>query len=406
LVREAAAGYYPTVTADLSRTRSASRPTTTTTSTAVQRRTITQYSAALDASWEPDLWGRIGRLVESDVAAAQASAADLASARLSAQATLAADYFALRVSDELKRLLEAEVEAFTRSLQITRNRYNAGTAARSDVASATAQLESTRAQAVNVGVNRATFEHAIAVLLGKTPSGFSIPPALAPVEVAIPIIPLDVPSTLLERRPDIAAAERRMQAANAQIGVAKAAYYPTFTLTGEYGFANTMWSGLFSAATSLWSYGATAAATLFDGGLRGAQVDVARAAYDQSVANYRQTVLTGFQQVEDQLAILRILEQQAAVQDGALKAAQEAERLALNQYLAGTADYTTVITAQNVALANAQTALSIQQSRLTASVGLIQALGGGWDAALLPAYATVRNGEPYTSAEPQPVVRP
>jgi outer membrane protein TolC len=204
---------------------------------------------------------------------------------------------------------------------------------------------------------------------------------------------------LLERRPDIAAAERRMASANAQIGLAKSAYYPTLTLTGQYGFANSMWAGLFSAVNSLWSYGTTVAATLYDGGLRDAQVDFARAGYDFSVANYRQIVLTGFQQVEDQLAVLRILEQQAQVQDLALSAAREAERLTLNQYLAGTVDYTAVITAQTVALGNAQTALNIQQARLAASVALIQGLGGGWDAAQLPAFADVRRGTPLRQSE-------
>jgi NodT family efflux transporter outer membrane factor (OMF) lipoprotein len=395
LVRESVAGYYPTVAVAGDRTRSGQRA-----STATQRRTITQYTATVTATWEPDLWGRIGRLVESDATAAQASAGDLAAVRLSAQAALASNYFTLRVSDELKRLLDAEVEAFTRSLQITRNRYTSGTAARSDVASAQAQLESTRALAINVGVQRAILEHAIAVLIGKPPAEFSIPPAVAPIEVAIPIVPTDVPSTLLERRPDIAAAERRMASANALIGLAKSAYYPTLTLTGQYGFANTMWAGLFSAANSLWSYGTTVAATLYDGGLRDAQVDFARAGYDLSVANYRQIVLTGFQQVEDQLATLRILEQQAQVQDLALSAAREAERLTLNQYLAGTVDYTAVITAQTVALGNAQTALNIQQARLAASVALIQGLGGGWDAAQLPAFADVRRGTPLRQSEP------
>jgi NodT family efflux transporter outer membrane factor (OMF) lipoprotein len=397
LVRESASGYYPTIGVDGNRTRSGQRSTTTS-STATQLRTITQYTASVTATWEPDLWGRIGRLVESDATAAQASAGDLAAARLSAQAALASNYFTLRVNDELKRLLDSEVDAFARSLQITRNRYTSGTAARSDVASAQAQLESTRALAINVGVQRATLEHAIAVLIGKPPSDFSIPPAVAPIEVAIPIVPTDVPSTLLERRPDIAAAERRMASANALIGVAKAAYYPTFTLTGQYGFASTMWSGLFSAANSLWSYGTDVAATLYDGGLRSAQVDFARAGYDFNVANYRQIVLTGFQQVEDQLATLRILEQQAEVQDLAVSAAREAERLTLNQYLAGTVDYTTVITAQTVALGNAQTALNILQARLASSVALIQGLGGGWDAAQLPAFADVRNGTPLRQA--------
>ncbi len=385
IIREARAGYYPTVNANAnitrSKTGSGSGSTSSSSSTIGQAHTRYELSAS-EASWEIDLWGKIGRLVESDIAAAQASAGDLASARLSAQAQLVSAYMQLRVSDALKRLLDAEVEAFTRSLQITQNRYRAGVAARADVASAQTQLESTRAQAINVGVQRAQFEHAIAVLIGKPPAEFAIAPAADTVPV--PEIPVELPSALLERRPDIAAAERRMASANAQIGVAVAAYYPALTLSASTGYLGPAIARLIEAPNSFWSIGPQLAETLFDGGLRSAQVDVARASYDQSVATYRQTVLTGFQQVEDNLSTMRILAEQAGVQQGAVQAARDAERLTLNQYRAGTVDYTSVVTAQTVALNNEETALSILQSRLTASVALIQALGGGWEVSDLP----------------------
>ena len=374
LVGEARAGFFPTFTFDSAVQQSGQG----------KALPVTQYSGSAGASWEIDIWGRIRREVESNEANAQASAADLAAARLSAQAELATDYFQLRVEDELKRLLDATVTAFARSLQIAQNRYDAGVAAKTDVASAQAQLESTRAQAINVGVLRSQFEHAIAVLIGKPPAEFTLAPA--PTVVAdIPLTPPGLPSALLERRPDIAAAERQMAAANAQIGVAVAAYYPTITLGGSVGLATTMVSALFSPESVIWAVGPQLAATIYDGGLRGAQVEAARATFDQTVALYRQTVLTAFQQVEDQLAALRILAQQAAVQNGAVQAATEAERLTLNQYEAGTVDYTSVITAQANALSNRQTALGILQNRITASVALITALGGGWDTSQLPA---------------------
>lgn len=391
IIREARSQYYPTVGTSATVTRSqqgaGSVGTGGGTTFVGDPHTRYQFQAVL-SNWEIDLWGRIGRLVEGDLATAQATAGDLISARLSAQAQLASAYFQLRVNDELKRLLDTTVEAFTRSLQITQNRYRSGTAARSDVAQAQAQLESTRAQAINVGVQRALLEHAIAVIIGRPPSEFSLP--VAPAALTIPVIPPDLPSALLERRADIAAAERRIAAANAQIGVAVAAYYPSLTLSGSYAYAGLQTRAEFSPATRLWSVGGTLAETMFDGGLRRAQVEVARAAYDQAVANYRQTVLTAFQQVEDNLAQLRILEQQSAVQAEAVRSAREAERLTLNQYLAGVVAYTSVITVQTVALTNEQTELTILQNRLVASVVLIQALGGGWDASQLPAHADPR----------------
>jgi NodT family efflux transporter outer membrane factor (OMF) lipoprotein len=349
------------------------------------------FAVSAEASWAPDIWGSVRRTVESDVANAQASAADLAAARLSAQATLAADYFQLRVEDELAQLLSDEVDAFTRSLQITQNRYNAGTAAKTDVMSATAQLENTRAQQIATGVQRAQFEHAIAVLIGKAPAEFSLAPAKLPAAIAVS--PPDLPSELLERNPTVAANERAMAAANAKIGVAIAGYFPNITVGGSYGQQSSMLNKLFSAASSIWSFGLTnVSLPIFNGGLTSAQVAAARATYDQTVATYRQTVLVALQQVEDQLAASRILEQQATVQDRAVAAAREAARLALNQYRAGTVDYTTVITAQATALSNELTAVNLRQTRLVASVNLVEALGGGWHNQELPTVDQVEAG--------------
>ena len=371
---QARAAYSPTVTGDASGQRSGRSG-----NLVVQN----QYNLSLAVAWAPDLWGRIHRTVESDVASAQASAADLAAVRLSAQSALAGSYFQLRASDELKRLLDDAADAYTRSLAITRNQYAAGVASRADMVTAETQLLATRSQAVAVGVQRAQLEHAIAVLIGKPPADFAIAPALG--LASVPAVPGMVPSALLERRPDIAGEERRMAAANAQIGVAEAAFYPDLTLSASGGFAATALSSLLTSSAGLWALGPQLAQTLFDGGARAAQVEQARATYDRTVAAYRQTVLAAFQQVEDQLAALRILAEQALVQDQVVASAMEAERLTLNQYRAGTVAYTTVVTAQAAALTARQTALSIRQSRLTASVVLIESLGGGWDAGALTA---------------------
>lgn len=342
----------------------------------------THYQPSLSASWDLDVWGRIRRTIESDLASAEASAADLAAARLSAQAELATDYFQLRSLDEQKQLFDAATTAYEESLRITRNQYQWGIVPRADVAQAETQVETTRAQAIAVGIQRAQFEHAIAVLAGVPPAELTIAPAeLGDIP---PAPPVGLPSALLERRPDIAAAERRIAAANAQIGVAMAAYYPDITLTSSVGYASTALASLFDYSNLAWSIGVAAAQTVFDAGSRGAQLDQARATHDQAVATYRQTVLTSFQDVEDQLAGLRILEQQAAAQKRAVAAARDAERLELNQYKAGTVAYTSVVTAQQTALSNEQTALGIRQSRLAATVALIRALGGGWTAAELP----------------------
>jgi NodT family efflux transporter outer membrane factor (OMF) lipoprotein len=332
-----------------------------------------------NASWDIDIWGKIRRTIESDAANAQASEADLAAARLSAQAALATDYIALRVADEQRQLLDKTVDGYKRSLEITENQYHVGVVAKADVITAQTQLGGAQSQQIAIGVTRATLEHAIAVLVGKAPADFSLPPAA--LGTIVPVIPAGVPSSLLERRPDVAAAERRMASANAQVGVAIAAYFPDLTLSGTYGFASNVVSGLVHASNNFWSVGGALNETLLDFGARPAQVRQARAAYDATVANYRQTVLTAFQQVEDELATLRILEQQVAVQEETVKSADLSVQLTLNQYRAGTVAYTAVVTAQAIALGDAQTLLTIRQNRLVASVALIQALGGGWDAA-------------------------
>lgn len=381
VVSEARSGFFPAVTLNAAAQRSG-HGNGGSGAVGVGGATVNQYNLSTDAIWTLDVWGRIRRTVEGDVANAQASAADIASARLSAQAELATDYFNLRVADEQKRILDDSVLAFTQSLEITQNQYAAGVAGQSDVAQAKTQLQTTQAQSVGVGVQRAALEHAIAVLIGKPPADFSITPA--PLATRIPVIPAGVPSALLERRPDIATAERQMAATNAQIGVAEAAFFPDLTLSASYGYVGSTIGKLIQASNSLWSFGPQLAQPLFDAGLRIAQVEQARAAYDQSVAAYRQTVLIGFQQVEDDLAALRILAQQADIEDVAVTSAREAERLILNQYKAGTVVYTNVIIAQTTRLADEQTALTIRQNRLAASVGLVQAVGGGWDASQLP----------------------
>ena len=307
--------------------------------------------------------------------------ADLESAKLSAQALLAEDYFPLRVQDAEIKLLNDTVDAYQHSLQLTRNQYAVGVAARADVAQAETQLKSTQAQAIDAGVQRAQLEHAIAVLVGKAPADFSIAAEVVPTE--FPAIPTGLPSELLERRPDIAAAERRTAAANAQIGVAEAAFFPSLTLSATGGFQSSVLSQLFSLPSRYWSIGSALAQVIFDAGLRRAQTDQAIATYDENVANYRQTVLAGFQEVEDNLVALRVLEQEAAVQDEAVKSARESLTITLNQYRAGTANYLAVVVAQAVALSNERTALTILGRRLDAGVALIKALGGGWNAAAL-----------------------
>lgn len=368
VVREARANLFPTVTAAPSITRARSSGST-----------ATAQSAELNASWDVDLWGKVRRQIESDKASAQASAAELADLTLSAQAELVVDYFELRYQDSLTRLLNDTVRAYERSLKITQNQYDNGTAARSDVITAATQLDSTRASAIAAGELRAQYEHAIALLIGKPPSELTIP--AAELAHGVPEVPLIMPSALLERRPDIAEAERTMQQENALIGVAVAAFYPTISLSAVAGYSGT--SPLISATNAAWSLAASGSETLIDGGAHSAAVDAASATYDQSVANYRQTVLTAFQGVEDELSNLRILKRQAVAEDNAVRLARQAVTIALNEYQAGTVAYTTVVTAQATALSDAETALQVQESRLAASANLIKAIGGGWSTSQL-----------------------
>lgn len=378
LTEQARAALFPMVAARASATRSGSRSGAAVVNSSGQVARIgNNYNVELDATWEIDLWGGLRRALEASEASAQASASDLESAKLSAQALLAEDYFLLRVQDAQIRLLNDTVAAYEKSLQLTRNQYAVGVVGRADVAQAETQLNSTQAQAIDAGVQRAQLEHAIAVLIGKPPATLTI--AAGPQPTGFPAIPVALPSELLERRPDIAAAERRAAAANAQIGVAEAAFFPALTLSATGGYQSSVLSQLFSLPSRYWSLGPALAQAIFDAGLRRAQTEQAIATYDQDVANYRQTVLTAFQNVEDNLAALRILEQEAAVQDEAVKSARESVAIALNQYRAGTVNYLSVVVVQAVALSDERTSLTILAQRLTASVGLIKALGGGWN---------------------------
>ena len=343
---------------------------------------ITSYSLEGTATWEPDIWGKIRRTVESSVASAQVSAAQLAAAKLSAQAQLATDYFQLRYADALKQLLVDTVAGYERSLKITQNQYTVGTAARSDVINAQAQLLAAQSAEINVGVQRGQDEHAIALLIGKTPADVSIPPA--PLAERVPIVPTTVPSALLERRPDIAEAERQMKEENALIGMQVAAYFPTINLSAVFGYAGNPGTALFSTSSEVWTLMASASQSILTGGQRSAAVVAARAAYDQSVANYREVVLAAFQNVEDELVALRVLGEQIGVQREAVQKAQQAVQISLNEYQAGTVAYTTVITAQVTLLNDQETALQVQEQRMVASVALVQALGGGWDSSQLP----------------------
>ncbi|HXC09882.1 MAG TPA: efflux transporter outer membrane subunit [Steroidobacteraceae bacterium] len=372
LVAQARAGFWPTIGVSAGRARGSTDGGPT--------RTLD--SAGVSAGWDLDIWGQIRRNTESNRASAQSSAAALAAARLSAQAALATDYFELRAQDQLQKLLDDTVVAEELSLKITESRYRFGVAARADVVSAETQLLSSQAQQVNAKIQRGILEHAIAVLVGQQPASFTLAPTSMREDV--PTVPAGVPSTLLERRPDVAEAERKVAAANALIGVAVSAFFPSLTLAGSDNYTGPAWSRLIEVPNRVWSLGPQLAETLFDGGLRRAQVAQARAAYDASVDNYRQTVLSGFQQVEDQIVTLRVLEKEAVIEDATVAAAREAEKLTLNQYKAGTVPYSSVITAQTTRLSAEETALSVLSSRLQASVALIEAVGGGWDATQLP----------------------
>jgi NodT family efflux transporter outer membrane factor (OMF) lipoprotein len=389
LVQSARAGYYPTVTGGISDTRSRSSATTIAqpSTVPISRGVVTNHSLPFQASWAPDVWGNIGRAVEANEASAQASAADLEAARLSAQATLAQSYFQLRSLDAQQLLLENTVAAFEQSLRLVQNQYAAGIVAKSDVVQQQTQIKTTQAQAIDIGVQRAQLEHAIALLTGKPASSFSI--ARAPLTAVTPSVPVGLPSELLERRPDVAAAERRMAQANAQIGVAKAALFPSLTLSAGAGYQSATMVDWLTTPSRFWSFGTAVSQILFDGGLRGAQLNQAVAAYDANVAAYRQTVLTGFQQVEDNLAALRILEQEAEVQDEAVKLANQSLALAINQYKAGTVNFLNVVVVQTTALANQRTAVNLLGQRLVASTQLITNLGGGWNESLLPSNETL-----------------
>jgi NodT family efflux transporter outer membrane factor (OMF) lipoprotein len=368
-VQAARAGLYPTIGANVGATRARQGSGDTT----------TLYNLGVPVDWEIDLWGKIRRTVEASQDSAEASAADLAATRLSLEAQLAQAYFALRVADQSKRLSDETVAAYARSVALTQNRYDSGVAARADVVQAETQLQSAQVQAIDIGVTRAQLEHAIAVLIGKPPADYALPQV--DTIPALPSIPAAVPSALLERRPDIAAAERRVAAANAQIGVATAAFYPSVSLSGSIGFASSSFSNWISLPSRAWSLGAALATPLFDAGLRKAQRDEAIAAYDATVANYRQTVLTGFQDVEDNLAALRILEEEARAQDVALQSARKAVEITTNQYRAGIVNYINVVAFQAIAFSAEQNAVNLTGRRLAASVALVKALGGGWNSA-------------------------
>jgi NodT family efflux transporter outer membrane factor (OMF) lipoprotein len=372
---------YPTVTgyAGASNNRvSANRPLFSTT----LKQEYNDFTLPIDVSYEVDLWGRVRRVVESSRSEAQASAADLANVSLSLHAELATDYFQLRGLDAQKKLLDDTVQSFEKALELTENRFQGGLASAVDVAQAQTILETTRAQAIDVGVQRSAFQHAVAVLIGKPASEFALP--TLPLDAQPPVIPSGMPSNLLERRPDISAAERRVQEQNAQIGVAKAAYYPLVTLSGSGGFESTVITTLIQGPSGLYSLGGNAAQALFDGGKRRGTLEQARATYDQSVDQYRATILTAFQEVEDNLAALRILEDESTTQTRAVAAAQHSLSLSETRYRGGVANYLEVTTAQSAALSDEVTAVNLLTRRMAASVLLIKALGGGWNTSQIP----------------------
>ncbi|HXC42382.1 MAG TPA: efflux transporter outer membrane subunit [Candidatus Dormibacteraeota bacterium] len=380
-VRYNRADYYPTVTAGPSATRtriSGNSPT----SSILRGATYNDFVLPVDVSYQADVWGRVRKNVESYREQAQASAADLATINLSMHADLAIDYFQARSLDAEEQLLNSTVTQYEQALQLTQSRFEGGIASEVEVEQAKTQLQTTRAAAIDVGVARAQFEHAVAILIGKPPAEFSLPPL--PLTAPPPHIPVSVPSELLERRPDIAAAERRVASANAQIGVAKSAYYPTISLGASGGFESSSITTLLNGPSGLWSFGLSAVGTLFDGGRRHALTDQARAAYDFQVSTYRQSVLSGFQQVEDNLAAVRILENEAKVQNEAVIAAQNSLNLSITRYKGGVTSYLEVITAQSAALTDEVTAVNILGRRMANTVLLIQALGGGWDRSSLP----------------------
>lgn len=370
LVGEQRAALFPAANLNGSATRSGGGGNT---------QNASQYRANIGASWEPDIWGRLRASTNSAQASLQASAADLAAARLSAQGELATNYFLLRQADAEKALLDATTEGYERVLQITQNRFDAGVTTKSDLLQAQTQLANARIDQVTLVRQRATLEHAIAVLLGKAASDFALAPATW--NVTVPDVPAGVPSTLLQRRPDIASAERSVAAANEQIGIARAAYFPSLNLTGSYGFGSNAASGLFNASNSLWSLGLSAAQTLFDAGATKARVAGAEASRDAAIARYRQTVLAAFADVEDQLSATRALARQQDLRRIASEAADQVEAQMLNRYRAGQVGYTDVVTAQTTALTARRALVQSQADRQTTAIALIQSLGGGWHTA-------------------------
>jgi len=368
LVREQRASLFPSVGANASATRSGGGGSNTGTGNSLQ--------AGVSASWAPDLWGALRRTVESAQAGAQASEADLAAARLSAQGLLASDYFGLRDADNELVLVRSSVEAYARALQITTNRYNAGIAPRTDVLQAQTTLANARADLASLTAQRAQLEHAIAVLVGQPPAEFSLAPATW--SMTVPAVPLGVPSELLQRRPDIASSERAVAQANAQIGIQRTAYFPSLTLSASAGSSASRVADLFGASTNLWSLGLSVAQTIFDAGATRARVEQAEAGRDAAVAKYRQTVLAAFQAVEDQLSAARSLAEQAELRRAASEAADLTEQQLLNRYTAGQVSYTDVVTAQASALSARRTLSQLAANRQTSAIALIQALGGGW----------------------------
>ncbi len=398
LVQGAKSAYYPVINANASVNRFKAASGQSVAVAGVR----TLFNTALSIAWEPDLWGSVRRQVESNQASAQANFATLQALRLSTQATLVQNYFQLQALDAQKAILDDTSVIYTQTLKVTQNRYAVGVAAKSDVIQAQTQLEALTAQAIDLGVQRAQLEHAIALLMGKTPAGLHIAPLALTSQ--LPDIPLTVPSQLLERRPDIAAAERQIAAANAQIGVAKAAYFPTVNLSATNGFQAGTLSNLFTTAVRYWALGPAAfALPLFDGGARGAQMAANIAVYDDSVAAYRQTVLTSFQEVEDQLAALRILNQEIEVQGRAANLAQQALALKSNQFQAGTVSYLEVMTAQVIALNNKLTVLILFGQRLDACVLLIKALGGGWQDSEIPSRDKIGGKAKWSQFLPIPI---
>jgi NodT family efflux transporter outer membrane factor (OMF) lipoprotein len=368
LVREQRASLFPVITLNGSADRSGGGSSSS--------RSGNTFQAIIGGSWEPDVWGRVSRGVDSASAGAQASAADLASARLAAQGELATNYFSIRQTDAQQALLASTIDGYQRTLQITQNRYAAGIAAKTDVLQAQTQLANAQSEALGLERQRAQLEHALAVLLGRAPADFSL--AVAPWKASVPDVPIGVPSTLLQRRPDIAGAERRVAVANEQIGIAQSAFYPSINLNASYGFVASNVTDLFNTTSSLWSLGLSAAQVLFNAGATRERVAGAQAAQDAAVARYRQTVLVAFQDVEDQLAGTRVLQQQQDLLNQASQAADEAETQMLNRYRAGQVSYTEVVTSQASALSARRALVKLQADRQITAVALIQALGGSW----------------------------